>query len=454
MYHNSPYLIFKKSSLKSNLFFLFLLTFIQLYGQKESTDIDAQVLENNNKAEEFIKEGKTNSAAEMYNQSAYILHNEGKLTEAIDYYQKVLDINTSLGNRRGQMIAHNSLAMVYLETEDYAKAIYHFNKELEFRKQINNKGDIINVLSNIASAENEMSNFDASIDHIESAISMAKELNDLPLLRRCYSVAYDIYSKQGTNETKTKAYFELYTALDRKLKEQKMAEVTSEADKKVSQANGEKQITEQKLNQTNQELEKTVITLQKAEELTREQKMENELNVSKINEQHAIIEKERWKRRSVTVGASILLVFVVILAFMILKIRKANKEINQQKFRLENQNKEIKASINYAQTIQQAMLPSNTEIESYFEPFILYRPKDIVSGDFYWISVQISKEKPIIYFAVVDCTGHGVPGAFMSMIGNRLLNEIVNERKINSPSKILEMLNFMVREALTAGTNR
>jgi serine phosphatase RsbU (regulator of sigma subunit) len=216
------------------------------------------------------------------------------------------------------------------------------------------------------------------------------------LLKRCYSVAYDVYSKQGKNDEKTKAYFELYTAIDRKLKEQKMAEVTSDADKKVNKAFTEKQITEQKLNITNLELEKTVTTLQKAEELTREQKMELELREAKINEQHALLETERWKRRFVTIGASVLLLFVVILANMILKIRKANIKINQQRLWLENQNKEITSSINYAQTIQQAMLPSNNEIERYFEPFILYLPKDIVSGDFYWISVQESKENQVI----------------------------------------------------------
>jgi tetratricopeptide (TPR) repeat protein len=253
MYY-APLKIILNVLLKGILYFLFISLFYQLSGQQSNADINVQILDNKNKAEQFVKEGKTNTAAELYNQSAYLLHNAGRLNEAAEYYQKVLDINTNLGNRRGQMIAHNSLAMVYLEAEDYPKAVYHYNKELEFRKQINNKADIINVLSNIASAEYEMLNFDGAIDNIENAISMAKELNDLPLLKRCYSVAYDVYSKQGKNDEKTKAYFELYTAIDRKLKEQKMAEVTSEADKKVNRAFTEKQITEHKLTITNQVL--------------------------------------------------------------------------------------------------------------------------------------------------------------------------------------------------------
>ena len=438
-----------KSSLK-NGFFIFCLVsvFLQLHGQQSNQDLDKQVLENKIKADQLINEGKTNAAAELYNQTAYILHNAGRLNDAAEYYQKVLDINITLGNRRGQMIAQNSLANVYLEAEEYTKALIHYNKELEFRKQINNKPDLIIVLSNIASVENELSSFESAIDHVESAITMAKEVNDLPLLKRCYSVAYDVYSKQGKNDDKAKAYFDLYTAIDRKLKEQKMAEVTSEADKKVNQAFTEKNITEQKLSQTNQELEKTETTLQKAKELTREQEMVIQLREAKISEQHAMFEAERWKRIFVTIGASVLLLFVFGLIFMIFKIRKANTKINQQRLWLENQNKEITSSINYAQTIQKAMLPSNAEIEKYFDPFILYKPKDIVSGDFYWISAHKTKEKQVVFFALVDCTGHGVPGAFMSMIGNRLLNDIVNERKIESPAKILEMLNLMVRDAL------
>ncbi|NJK84959.1 MAG: SpoIIE family protein phosphatase [Bacteroidales bacterium] len=96
-------------------------------------------------------------------------------------------------------------------------------------------------------------------------------------------------------------------------------------------------------------------------------------------------------------------------------------------------------------TIQQAMLPDETMLKEYFNPFIIYRPKDIVSGDFYWFSPGFNGK---YFIAVVDCTGHGVPGAFMSMIGNRLLSEIVNERKIEDPKQVLEFLNDEIRLAL------
>ena len=111
---------------------------------------------------------------------------------------------------------------------------------------------------------------------------------------------------------------------------------------------------------------------------------------------------------------------------------------------IKKQHNEITSSVNYASTIQNAMLPAKENMDKLFENFIFYRPKDIVSGDFYWVTEVDNK----IFVAVVDCTGHGVPGAFMSMIGSRLLNEIVNERKILETDAILEQLNIDVRKAL------
>jgi serine phosphatase RsbU (regulator of sigma subunit) len=91
------------------------------------------------------------------------------------------------------------------------------------------------------------------------------------------------------------------------------------------------------------------------------------------------------------------------------------------------------------------MLPDMKDLDKFGTSFIIYRPKDIVSGDFYWSSA-VTDER--LFLAVVDCTGHGVPGAFMSMIGLRMLDEIVNDRKVESPSQILETLNEMLRLAL------
>lgn len=117
---------------------------------------------------------------------------------------------------------------------------------------------------------------------------------------------------------------------------------------------------------------------------------------------------------------------------------------------LEEKNRDIMGSIQYAKRIQEAILPAKDQIyKKLRKVFILYQPKDIVSGDFYWFA----EENNCKIFAVVDCTGHGVPGAFMSMIGHNLLHQIVLEKGVTDPGDILNNLHRGVQEALRQGHN-
>jgi serine phosphatase RsbU (regulator of sigma subunit) len=134
-----------------------------------------------------------------------------------------------------------------------------------------------------------------------------------------------------------------------------------------------------------------------------------------------------------------------------LKVTRRTEELNAQKLLIEHKNEEITASITYAQRIQQAILPSTESINQILpENFILYRPRDIVSGDFFWFNVVATKPNlgGKVFLAAVDCTGHGVPGAFMSMIGSSFLDEIVNEKRIYEADLILRELHLSIRRAL------
>jgi len=139
------------------------------------------------------------------------------------------------------------------------------------------------------------------------------------------------------------------------------------------------------------------------------------------------------------------------------KISIRTVEVLQQKFELEKKNeliaeknKEMTDSLNYAKRIQAAILPKTELIHSAFEQsFILYMPKDIVSGDFYSFSHKGNK----ILIAAADCTGHGVAGAIMSMIGSSLINQIINEKGITDPAEILNQLNTGIIDALKQTEN-
>lgn len=133
------------------------------------------------------------------------------------------------------------------------------------------------------------------------------------------------------------------------------------------------------------------------------------------------------------------------------KVKERTAEVVQISEEIKLKNKDIIDSINYAKRIQDAILPSEDEFsQSLKNTFVLFNPKDIVSGDFYWMQIipNPSEGGAVVFFAAADCTGHGVPGAFMSIIGHNLLDKIVGEYNITNPAEILNQLNKGVSETL------
>lgn len=134
------------------------------------------------------------------------------------------------------------------------------------------------------------------------------------------------------------------------------------------------------------------------------------------------------------------------------KVIERTEEVVRQKSEIETKNEELEIlykqvtdSIHYAKRIQDAILPTANTIRQLLpDSFILFKPKDIVSGDFYWIE----KKKNLVYFAAVDCTGHGVPGAFMSLVGHNILKDIINNTAAERPGEILDRLRDGVMDAL------
>lgn len=135
------------------------------------------------------------------------------------------------------------------------------------------------------------------------------------------------------------------------------------------------------------------------------------------------------------------------------EVAERTKEVVEQKKEIEEINKEMVSSINYARRIQEAILPPNDVVEETIPgSFVYYQPRDIVSGDFYFISpVSTTGENPIklSLFAAADCTGHGVPGAFMSILGTNFLKASLTEKAINSPADALNFLNKKIHETLS-----
>mgnify|MGYP002621750111 CR=1 FL=1 len=147
----------------------------------------------------------------------------------------------------------------------------------------------------------------------------------------------------------------------------------------------------------------------------------------------AVVAYTKWRTRSIEQEKKIL-----------------EEKVAERTAELAQKNRDITSSIEYAKRIQEAILPEIKEIKKHFpESFVYYQPKDIVSGDFFWFGLKNGKK----IIAAVDCTGHGVPGAFMSMIGHNLLSQIVMEMGETNPGKILDQLSLGVRNALKQGTH-
>lgn len=194
------------------------------------------------------------------------------------------------------------------------------------------------------------------------------------------------------------------------------------------------------------------------------QEEKQQMQIEMLNRKNALRESElRGKVQQIQlqnkqkIGMLIALSMMMVLSFFIFKGYKRKKkdneliarqrdEMERQKTLVEEKNREIFESISYAKYLQEAILPNDKDIKTAFrEAFIFYRPKEIVAGDFYWLQIH----QNYLYFAVCDCTGHGVPGAMVSLVGNNSLNRCIKEFNLTDPGHILDKLTELVEETFS-----
>lgn len=194
---------------------------------------------------------------------------------------------------------------------------------------------------------------------------------------------------------------------------------------------------------------------------------DTQVELGRVKLEKELQAQQAYTRNVIFISLALIAVLVATFLYFISRRRRKQKEqlaekvleINQQKeeitaqrdmieeqaIELEKRNEKITDSIRYAQTIQDSILPTRNMIHEVFQDsFIFYRPKDIVSGDFYWFT----QKGDDLIISAIDCTGHGVPGGFMTMMGNSLLNQIINVDNILDPAEILNLLDAKVKETL------
>ena len=341
-----------------------------------------------------------------------------KYDKAIEMYIQISELS-SRNNERTYAGSLGNLGNVYSDMGDFKKAQEYQFKAVEiFKKEDDNQGLTI-CYSSIGFNYYSLKQYPKSVEYYQKALIKAKEMNSMEDL---------IEIHLGLSRT--------YEALSDYKSAYKNFMLYKQYNDSVYNADNTKKLTELEMNYRFQAQQKEQELVQKNKETLADEKLKRQKLIS-----YASI-----------FGILLLLMMIGIVYRNSIHRKKANiqlqefnDEVTEQKEIIEIKNKEITDSINYAKRIQESILPLKQQIkESFTESFIFFKPRNVVSGDFYWFAKQENKK----IIACVDCTGHGVPGAFMSMIGNTLLNEIINEKNIYKPSDILNLLHERVRQSL------
>lgn len=429
--------------------FVLLMSFLFLSSIVLALNVDEEL----KKAEDALNRGEVSTSILILNKAAYRLESAGDSQKAIDLYLKSLTLTEQNNNSRAVISICYKLAAMYSGLNQSENALKYLQKGIDENIKIGDSQGIAEGYYNLGIACQNFGMHRMAVDNLVQARDKFKELHNLILLRKTYMALYSSYEALGDNTEASQCYT-LYSAIDKKIKKDEFTKIKTGAEEQVKNAISSKQKAEAKLSKTSRILEQTVDTLNKTKKITVEQQLAIELKETKIRETEVMLNLEQMRRSRYAIAFAASVLVLVLIVIFILRLRKAHKLISQQKKQVELQNANIKSSLDYAKMIQDILLPDRQSLLEKADVMILYKPKDIVSGDFYWHGQIICEmnQRCVDYIAVADCTGHGVPGALMSMVGHRLLNEIVNEKKITEVDDILEELDRGVVRTLKQDT--
>ncbi len=411
--------------------------------------------------------GNKESIAVILNNIGSIYDEQGKIEEALDYYHQSLVIYKELGNKRGIALMLNNIGFVYDGQGKIKEALDYYNKSLVIRKELGNKLGIALMLNNIGSIYDDQGKIEEALDYYHQSLAIRKELgNKKGISSVANSIGKLLFNKGKFKEAKEylSEGYQLSLALGFP---QRISNSALALSKLALKEQNYKEAYEMyalhiKMRDSinNLDTQKAAIE-QEAKYQYETQKALDDAESEKL----IAIEKEAAEKQKVITTATIIgIIFLgFFLAFVFNRLRLAKKQqkiitaqkqevevahqkTEQQKHIIEGTHKEITDSINYAKRLQDAILPSSKEINKYIpNNFILFEPKDVVSGDFYWFEHKESTvENSVSFLAAADCTGHGVPGAMVSVVCSNALNRTVNEFGITSPSKILDKTRELV----------
>jgi serine phosphatase RsbU (regulator of sigma subunit)/Tfp pilus assembly protein PilF len=346
-------------------------------------------------------------AGSNYSNIGNIYATKKQFKEALVYHLKDLHAKESVDDKQGQIFASTGIGSDYYGLKEFDQALIYFLKSLTLSKHTGFRRGLINASGGIGQVYEEKKEYQKALVHYDQMLTVAKELDAKDGIRDAFAFHASVYTKLKQFE-KALEYTELFhNAKDTLLNKDNF-----------------KQVAELNTRYETDKKEKEILLLTK----------DQELNAKTIKQQQLL----RWG----LIGGLFLLFIAIISIYRRYRFKQqANVILEQQKEEIQQKNILITDSIDYAKTIQEAVLPTNQEIKKLLpDSFVLYKPKAIVSGDFYWLHTVGNK----LICAVADCTGHGVPGAFMSLLGYNMLEDVVKTATVNSPGLLLDELNQQV----------
>ncbi len=381
--------------------------------------------------------------AASYNNLGLIYKNIDNFEMAFENYSRATELYEEIGDNKNAAAIINNIGNLYLKHNDTENAIIYFKKAFLRRNEIGDEIGIALSAKDLGDTYLQLDLLSNAKGYLEKAEKIAKIYEEQNILRDVYYSLYQLYKKEN-NFKQALAYQDEY----------------SRVKDNISTEENIKRIADMQIRYETEKREKE-ITLIKKENQIKELEYKDEI------------------RRKQTLLYVFIFGFIVI-SFFLWQIFRQNRKIKLANFLLDTQNKEIRQqkeeieaqrdeiekqkniaegqrdqienqklkitdSITYASRIQAALLPPEKYINEILpEHFIFLKPRDIVSGDFYWMTKK--ENKTIV--AAADCTGHGVPGAFMSMLGVSLLNEIINRNDVLEPDIVLNILRDTIKHSL------
>jgi serine phosphatase RsbU (regulator of sigma subunit)/Tfp pilus assembly protein PilF len=391
--------------------------------------------------------------ASIYNGIAVLAAIQKEPEKAIEFYTKSLEIYKEIGFLAGQGSIYNNIGLSYLDKGNNTTALKFFFKALEISNKMQDEFNIAVNCENIGLTYHELKNDNLALIYYSKALKIWYSREDE------YSIPISLgyMAKTFTRQKKWNR------AIDTAQKAMKFAvkvnSIASQRDMalQLSEAyEGSGDIVNSfKYFKLGKSLSDSLQNNDKTKEIT-EIQLNYTFNKIKVRDsikhelEVKVKETQLATEKNYKYIVSAVLVLILLLLFFVFKNykekKKANEVITFQKDLVEKKQKEILDSITYARRIQTALLSQDEVINNYIKDhFHFFKPKDIVSGDFYWVA----KKGDLLYFAVCDSTGHGVPGAFMSLLNINFLNEAINENNITKPNEIFNYVRSKLIDSIS-----